>query len=369
MAILTPYLFPLLIEFAVMSSTMCLAIWENCGVGLFKPSFCKIGAEGVDDAPQIYSIKSVKVVHQSIRAGSAVVCADATIKEEDSKDKPEPKHEKVIVDTPSHYYNNNIGFVTGWLVVLGTIVGVIVLLYFIYSGINISAVEPISYASNCGISILCTIAIPITMTSMSKLTFKDEEIRELRAKLGHGRKKSDSFKGIHRALDKKLMFNTYLCMMVFKVLSMIAAYEENAPLIFIDGLVCIIMGFLQVVFVNFYASQKRSTTLHDRKTKPGRQGLEFLRWANFALWLINTFLLKNAVAKQVQYSTFGTTAWAITSNIFQPLAILFYFHSMVCIADIIAHSYSAKYIGLKRPSKQNYSGSKSEIKDTMNTSF
>ena len=349
--ILTPYLFPLMIEFAVAASFMCLAIWENCGVGLQKPDFVPMAAEGVDEIRPRSASYYVDAGAAKSETGSTVTKLDDVHNDRNAA---------------SNYYNSNIGFVIGWLTILASVVSVIVVLYLVYSGDDgDDVIEPLSYSINAVISLLCGIAIPVTMSLMSKLTFKDEEIKELRAKSGkhHGEKMSDRFKGIHKALDKKLMFNTYLSVMVFKVLSMIAAYQMDSPIIFIDGIICIISGFIQTTFINFYAAQKRSTTIEDRNTKPGRQGLEFLRCANFALWLINTFLLKNTEAKKVHYEAFGTTAWAIISNVFQPLAILYYFHSMVCLADIIAHCYSSKYIGLKRPSKKSCRGSKSEMPD------
>ena len=77
-----------------------------------------------------------------------------------------------------------------------------------------------------------------------------------------------------------------------------------------------------------------------------------LRVVNLCLWLVNTFLLENIETKRTFWLTYGQEGWTILSNIFQPLTILYHFHAMVTYAEVIGHSYSSKYIGLQRPSKQ-----------------
>lgn len=42
----------------------------------------------------------------------------------------------------------------------------------------------------------------------------------------------------------------------------------------------------------------------------------------------------------------GTGVWTVISNVTEPLAILFYFHSVGCLADVIHHSFTDKYVGL-----------------------
>ena len=133
---------------------------------------------------------------------------------------------------------------------------------------------------------------------------------------------------------------------------MISAIDQADYLIFCACLAQLLFGFAQTVFLNAFAAHKRTTKAEHFYKKPGRQGLEVLRTTNLALWLVNTFLLENTETKQVHWETFGHEGWTILSNIFQPLTILYHFHAMVCYAEVIAHSYSSKYIGLQRPSKQ-----------------
>ena len=140
------------------------------------------------------------------------------------------------------------------------------------------------------------------------------------------------------------MFITFVFLLVFKCLCIMSAVQQGDNIIIIDGILSIILGIMQTGFINSYAFSKVSTTENQRRYKPGRQGLEFIRLIELSLWLINTFLLKNFAAKTVLYAAFGTTGWAILGNIFQPLTILHYFHCMTCIASVIGHAYTDKHI-------------------------
>ncbi len=111
------------------------------------------------------------------------------------------------------------------------------------------------------------------------------------------------------------------------------------------------MAGMQTIFCNWFAFQKRSTTEQSLREKPGKQGLEFLRCSNFALWFLNSFLLKQPAAREAQIQVYGETTWTIVANIFHPLAILYYFHSFICMAEIMHRSYTRKYIGIVRTSK------------------
>ncbi len=250
--------------------------------------------------------------------------------------------------THPQYYNPNHGFILGWFVLMTTIVIVIVCLYDAYSGSDYTyMVITLSYSTNIAISALCIVVIPLTMYRMSVLTFKDEEIKKMRGK----QKENEKHLHITRAMDKSLLRYTLIAMAILKIMIMIAGYTQDNYLLFADGLVSIISAYLQTTFINFYASQKRTTTEQHRRNKPGRQELEFLRLCNLSLWLVNTFVLKHHVAKKIPEEAFGIIAWVIISNIAQPLTILFYFHSITCLAEVIVHSYSTKYIGLIRPHK------------------
>ena len=51
-------------------------------------------------------------------------------------------------------------------------------------------------------------------------------------------------------------------------------------------------------------------------------------------------------------TTYGEMEWSVLSNIFQPLAILYYFHAMIVVAETIHNVYTSKFVGVVRQSKQ-----------------
>ena len=313
-----PYTFPLLIEFSASASTILLGVWENCGT------------------THHHSQRSAKRCSEINGGGSL-------------------QHNSAISRTAPHqgrkkYYNNNLGFVTGWVLVSFTLVIIITNLFCVYSvSCYIDTAEKLIYGTNLVLTCVCLVTIPVTMYQMSFLTFKDDEIRSVLAVLtGQATRYRTS---IHRSMDRNLLMFTLLALLTFRIMSSIAAVELESPIILADSIVSIGTASLQTLFVNWFATQKRSTTARHLEAKPGRQGLELLRCTNFALWLINTFLVKHPNAKHIQDRAFGFTAWAILSNVLQPLTILFYFHSFCCLAEVITQAYTDKYIGLVRPSK------------------
>ena len=358
--IIMPYTFPLLIEFNVMASTLALAIWDNCGHGLISP---KEGDDDiVDEEGRKREVSSLRTRNPSL----ATIQFDAITLEGPSLDSPafgrdnnssvfDPSSDSVSgKDHANKYqYNKKGGFILGWITICGAVGLVIVCLYIMYSvdgtALNI---EYTIYGANLALSALSLVIIPLTMNRMSTLTFRDDEIKFL-LKMKHDKGTQFKHSNNHK-LDNYLLIVTLLALFAFKIFSAIAAIEQESYLVLVDSIICMLTSLVQTFFI-IYAQNKRSKTEQHLKTRPGRQGLEFLRCINFALWLINTFLLKHPEAKRVQNSTYGYLPWSILSNTFQPLTILYYFHTVVCIAEIIRRAYTAKFVGLVRPSKRRNS--------------
>ena len=359
--IIMPYTFPLLIEFNVMASTLALAIWDNCGHGLATTR-----EEGDADISEEEERKREIFVRRMRSLSVATIQIDTMVVENKCLDSPSlSKDNNSSVFDPSsdsvsgkdhvnkYQYNKKGGFFLGWITICGTVGLVIVCLYIMYSvdGIALN-IEYTIYGANLALSVMSLIVIPLTMKKMSTLTFRDDEIKFL-LEMKHDT--SAQFKhNIHHKLDNYLLIVTLLALFAFKIFSAIAAIEQESYLVLVDSIVCMLTSLAQTFFV-MYAQNKRSKTEKHLKARPGRQDLEFLRCINFALWLINTFLLKHPEAKRVQNSTYEYLPWSILSNTFQPLTILYYFHTVVCITEIIRRAYTAKFVGLVRPSKRKFS--------------
>ena len=315
---LIPYLYPLIIEFSVLVTSMWISIWENCGVSIVynKP-------EVKDNTEPQTRRRSVSKVTDQGEILRDIGCT---------------------MEKQSGYKNTNIGFLMGWLVLLLSLVVTIIFLFWVLSD-HEHYTEPniigTSYGSSMILSVMLMISVPVTVYGMRTLPSHrklqqnhDEDhahTDELRQHLGH-------------SLDKRLLFITSMSLVIFKLLCIIAAISEGNVIIATDGVISAIASLMQTMFINSYALDKVCVTNYQRRVKPGRQGLEFIRCTNLALWIISTFLLKNTAAKSIQYEVFGTTAFAVLANVFQPLAILHYFHAMICVAEVVAGVYSDKHV-------------------------
>ena len=322
----SPFLFPLLIEFCVVASTMTLAIWEKCGVGLER-----LRRGDVEVGKSNNALWEQESGHQSSSA--------STVDDSVSTDEEEAVKR-------SGFYNKNMGFVCGWLALIGSIVCILLMFFGLYSK---DGARWLAYAINSFLVVFGIITIPLTMHKMSSMRFKDEQIRRQRK----GERSLVKKPRLHRKMDQNLLTVTFLALMTYKMMSILVAWCAKDAIILVDAIASIVHGFMQTAFLNWYACHKRAKTRQEFTEKPGRQFLEFLRMLNFSLWLVNTFLLKQAHAKSLHQETYGIEAWVIISNILQPLTILYYFHSMVCIAEVITRSYTNKYVGIPRPKKSN----------------
>ncbi len=341
---MSPFTFPLLIEFCIMASMMLLTIWEKTGIG-YQPIY-DVHVSEISRASSVNDLtSSQELTTMSSTSSFNEILEDMTglYSSAPNTNNQSPPHGK--------FYNTNHGFIMGWLVVMATVVIAILCLYDAYTdNAYVQMSDSIVYSTNLALSVLILIFIPITMYKMSPLTFKDEEIKAIRSK--RDEKESGRHKSITQGMDKDLLAYTFYALMLFKIMCMIYGLVNKDYLVVADCIVSIIMAYAQATFINWYAFKKRTTTQQQRINKPGRQELEFLRLCNLSLWLVNTFLLRNPLSKEKYEQTFGEVAWAIISNITQPLTILFYFHSVICLAEVVVHSYSTKYIGVIRPHKR-----------------
>ncbi len=353
--LLGPYAFPMLIEYCVLSATMILVIWENSGIG-YEPKGTTANSSSdsdeatapVDEGIVMRSRPSLASLYKRHSVATLGSTADLSSLFSQSY------HVK-----PTQHYNSFSGFVFGWIIICATSGTVILSLYRLYTdfednktdgGFEDPNVHNVTYGSNAILSILCIIAAPITFFKLSKLTFEDEEALEtvLNEK---GKDDVEYASDVKERIDNQLGVITLLCLISWKIFCIIAAFDQDDAVLLADGVISIIFGMIQSLFLT-YAQKKRTKTRSQLLRKPGYQGLEFLRLTNFALWLNNTFLLKHPYAKSMMNATYGEMEWAVLSNIFQPLSILYYFHAMISVTETVHHVYSSKFVGIVRQSKQ-----------------
>ena len=301
--VISPYAYPLLIEFSVLAAGLFLSIWEQTATKHTKhPNETTTTDENNDSIEK----------------------ADPGDDKSINSDSTRPDESEVVTNAESiHYHNPGEGIFMGWIIVLGTIVFVILFTYESYRHSRYSSSFGAAvYGAHASLSSLQLVTVVYTAVRMTKM------------------KRHEKKQTTQEKREKYLLTVCFLSVVIYKVFCLVAGFVQDELIIIVDGFLTIFASIAQTAFINWFASTKRLARAKQRRYKPGRQGLELLRCTNVGLWLVNTFLLKTTVAKKPLEETIGYMTWIITSNVVQPLTILYYFHSIMCIATIIAEVHS-----------------------------
>merc|ERR1719336_1858851 len=117
-------------------------------------------------------------------------------------------------------------------------------------------------------------------------------------------------------------------------------YSEASASINLDRLLLFTtQPLLQTAFL-LDASCRTTGTSAQARTKPGRQAVTFLLVCNLAMWVIT--LLENAKheARPTQVGALSSPlVWPLLSHLALPLAMLYRFHSSVCLYEIWKKSF------------------------------
>ena len=107
------------------------------------------------------------------------------------------------------------------------------------------------------------------------------------------------------------------------------------------GFISFIQASFQVVFI-IDGFRREATTRQHQHEKPGRSMISFLLFSNLAMWLINSFQLKETYQSSIMRDFYGDVAWTIILYLTLPLAVFFRFHSVVCLSDIWIEAYKKR---------------------------
>ena len=99
-----------------------------------------------------------------------------------------------------------------------------------------------------------------------------------------------------------------------------------------------VQATLQMIFI-FDGCQRESTTPAQWHHKPGRSFISFLLFGNLAMWLIDSFEMKEALVIEPMIQFYGSVAWTIILYLSLPLSVFFRFHSVVCLSDMWVEAY------------------------------
>jgi len=146
-------------------------------------------------------------------------------------------------------------------------------------------------------------------------------------------------------LDRLLLFTTQLGVCSQAGLVALASLLSREPQVeehllqLLAALAMLVQPLLQTAFL-LDASCRTTGTSAQARTKPGRQAVTFLLVCNLAMWVIS--LLENAKheARPTQVGVLSSPlVWPLLSHLALPLAMLYRFHSSVCLYEIWKKSF------------------------------
>ncbi len=114
--------------------------------------------------------------------------------------------------------------------------------------------------------------------------------------------------------------------------------QHYAILHFVSSLLTFVQMTQQMAFI-IDSLHRRSTVQTHIVIKPGRSTITFLLLLNISMWIVNTFQLKELANSSIMSSFYGNFAWIIMIQLFLPLSIFYRFHSAVCLTEIWSKAY------------------------------
>lgn len=112
-------------------------------------------------------------------------------------------------------------------------------------------------------------------------------------------------------------------------------------ILFVDGAFMVIQASVQSLFVHQIGRKSCSPNTEFSRSKPGRQVVTFLVFANLVLWLMESFVTQDKLATQLQMEFYGDLPWGILSRIALPLVVFYRFHSSASLMESWKRSYKA----------------------------
>ena len=283
----SPYLYPFVIEFSLLSTAALYNIYNNIG---------------------------------------AII-----IKDENGTDEENSKNES---DISVDCHKAHTGLFYGFMVFLGVISATV--LYMFYENAeteeslsghpDIPMTQFIYMVTSICANVIGIITIIPTVIRLCKLNFNNEVDSAL-----------DQYLLVIAVAGYYMLFGL-VAMAAFDAVSKPGDVGLTATLL----LVGCILDFVQVTFQCIVVTDglhRRAGTYEHEHDKPGRSFVIFLIVLNMGLWIVNTFLSRSLHHMHLVSEFYGHTAWDILFKMFMPLSIFYRFHSAVCFADIWQNAY------------------------------
>jgi len=224
-------------------------------------------------------------------------------------------HSNMVIYVDCH--SSNRGFFFGLLMTVGTVISVI--LYFIFTSSE--------HNVNLGLYVKAYSEL-ILLLVMGIGTFSAfNAVRTL-----------DVVKHSVSKVDDILLIICIPCILLYAFFNMVPSMINGNGLFVIVYILQGIQAIMQTVFIGD-GLRRCSNSADNQNRKPGREVVTFLVVANVALWLLETFEIKNDAGNADKYDFYGKNLWTMISHLTLPLALFYRFHSSVCLADIWKSAY------------------------------
>jgi len=275
----TPYLYPFSIEYNLLIVGVWILIYENIGKLALHTHLPSMEVE-YEDSNKAKELQSNMVIY--------VDC-----------------------------HSSNRGFFFGLLMTVGTVISVI--LYFIFTSSQQNVYLGLQVKAYSELFLL------LVMGAATLSAFNS--IRHL-----------DVLKSHVSAVDDILLIICIPCILLYAFFNMVPSMINGNSLFVIVYILQGIQAIIQTAFIGD-GLRRCSNDNKLQNKKPGREVVTFLVVANVALWLLETFEIKNDAGNADKYEFYGKNLWTMISHLTLPLALFYRFHSSVCLADIWKSAY------------------------------
>jgi len=145
-------------------------------------------------------------------------------------------------------------------------------------------------------------------------------------------------------VDDILLIICIPCILLYAFFSMVPSWIDGDVLFVSVYFLQVVQAIIQTIVISD-GLRRCSNSSNNQLKKPGREVLTFLVVANVALWLLETFEIKNDAGNKDKYDLYGKNLWTMLSHMTLPLALFYRFHSSVCLADMWKSAYEAEEAG------------------------
>ncbi|XP_071445529.1 proton channel OtopLc-like [Hetaerina americana] len=145
-------------------------------------------------------------------------------------------------------------------------------------------------------------------------------------------------------LDRILLHASLTGVLIHSVFGMVAGGSKMLDgdaryiSVFVSGALLLVQAATQSALLS-EALHRVCVSRLQLSSRPGRQIVTFLLFANSILWVFDAFVTHSWVAQEVQLHFYGILVWGVVSRISLPLLVFYRFHSVVLLLEVWKRSY------------------------------